>query len=190
MGGGVFCSCRVFKSGLKSGLKCWLQQAVIYLEFLGPFVLRKQHWKKRKSEINRQKSMRQHKYSPVTWMCCRPPVWQFPPRQLQGTAAVRPTGKIWNWRPEILLHTRKCTWENDQQAPNDSINWSLGDKLLLKWSYNLTLIIIPFTALMIGPAAASASDVSIPSPPFPPRGALLLHIVAATPGKSSQTNNY
>lgn len=43
---GVSCACKVFKSGLKSGLKCLLQQAVIYLEFLGPFLLRKQHWKK------------------------------------------------------------------------------------------------------------------------------------------------
>lgn len=53
-GRGASCACKVFKSGLKSGLKCLLQQAVIYLEFLGPFLLRKQHWKK-KSEINRQK---------------------------------------------------------------------------------------------------------------------------------------
>lgn len=53
-GGGASCACKVFKSGLKSGLKCLLQQAVIYLEFLGPFLLRKQHWEK-KAEINRQK---------------------------------------------------------------------------------------------------------------------------------------
>lgn len=195
-----------------------MKVAVVYLEFLGPFLL----CKKPRQQLKKTFTDKKTKTDEVTQIftcdfkskCAAGHLcviiasesifsanrtaifWPATSRDDCSISAQHMLTKGWVNSPLLHLRQHKYTtgilrnYYRPENVHERMINmsWmkkiyrSLWDKLLLKWSYNLTHIIIPFTALMIGSAAVSTSDMSLLSSPFTLCSTFLPHIVAAILG--------